>query len=206
MGRVVGGLSVLMLALLAPIVLVAGAINAMASATQAGVSSLLVSQLEAAGYENGRLPDEALSIVSTRGTYRCRVAVIGGADVAWMALVAAASADEVLIEAGWCYRTFEEQEAVWLSRRCYLPGNCDGDPYPPTAQPGTSVHGWGLAIDVWDADRHLLGCSSPEFLWMRLVAPGFGWINPEWARCGQPGAEPWHWEYVGTELAGTGEQ
>ena len=201
MGRIVGGLAVLLVALMAPIVLAAGAIGAMASAARAGSNSALVAQLQAAGYENGRLPDAALTVVSERPGYQCKVAKVGGADLAWTALVAGAAADGVVIEGGWCYRTYEVQEAAWSSRRCYIPGNCDGDPYPPTARPGTSMHGWGLAVDIWGATG-LLGCSSPELLWLQLFAPRFGWVHPEWARCGQVGAEPWHWEYVGTDLVG----
>lgn len=199
MGRIVGGLTILLVAAMAPVVLVAGAIGAMASAPASGSSSALVTQLQAAGYENGRLPDGQLTVVSERLGYQCKVAKVGGADLAWMALAAAAERDGVAIEGGWCYRTYEAQAAAWNSRRCYIPGNCDGDPYPPTARPGTSMHGWGLAVDIWGASG-LLGCSSPELLWLQLFAPRFGWVHPEWARCGQPGAEPWHWEYVGTDL------
>ncbi len=205
MGKVVGVLTVLLVAMMAPIVLVAGAVGAVASAPQAGSSQPLVAQLQAAGYENGRLPEEALTVVSERPGYLCRVARVGGADLAWLALVAAAQSDGVVVEGGWCYRSFESQAAAWNRRRCFIPGNCDGDPYPPTAQPGTSMHGWGLAVDIWGASG-LLGCSSSEFLWLQLSAPRFGWVDPEWARCGSQGAEPWHWEYVGTDLiaGGTG--
>ena len=142
----------------------------------------------------------ALTVVSSHGSYECQVAKVGFADQAWIALIVAAELDGVDIEGGWCYRTYESQVAAWNRRQCYIPGNCDGDPYPPTAQPGTSRHGWGLAIDVWGATDVILGCSASELLWLQINAPRFGWVNPEWARCGQPGAEPWHWEYVGSEL------
>jgi hypothetical protein len=200
MSKVVGGLAVLLVALLSPVVLVAAAFGGMASATQTGSSSELIADLEAAGHSNGRLPDVALTVVSERPGYRCRIAQVGGADIAWESLVEAAGAQGVEIDGGWCYRTYEEQAAAWNRRRCFIPGNCDGDPYPPTAQPGTSVHGWGLAVDVWGASG-LLGCSSSEFLWLKVFALRFGWVHPEWAACGDPGAEPWHWEYVGISLA-----
>lgn len=60
------------------------------------------------------------------------------------------------------------------------------------AKPGTSNHGWGLAVD--------LKLTSTEYAWMLANAPGFGWVNPPWARDDNPanGAkEPWHWEHVG---------
>lgn len=199
MTKVVGVLLLLVAGLMLPVVLVAGAIGALASGSPSGSSSPLIAQLEAAGYENGRLPEGLLTDVSDRADHRCLVAQVGGADFAWMLLVAAADSEGVTVEGGWCYRTYEAQEDAWNRRRCYIPGNCDGDPYPPTARPGTSVHGWGLAIDIWGA-AGLLACSSPELLWLQINAPRYGWVNPEWARCGRSGAEPWHWEYVGTDL------
>ncbi len=63
-----------------------------------------------------------------------------------------------------------------------------------SATPGTSTHGWGLAVDLcggvetFDTDEHL---------WMRAHAPDFGWVLPSWAQEGSPREEPWHWEYVG---------
>lgn len=196
MSRLVGVLAILVLALMAPIVIVAGAFGAIIAGSSSGSSSPIVAQLQALGYENGHLSGEALTVLSAH----CMVTHVGSADQAWMALVAAAGLDGVDVEGGWCYRTYESQLAAWTSRGCYLPGNCDGDPFPPTAEPGTSLHGWGLAIDVWDATNVTLGCSSPELLWMLLNAPRFGWINPDWAHCGQTTEEPWHWEYVGSDL------
>lgn len=205
--RVIGGLGVLLVALMVPIVLLAGAMGMMATSSNSGSTSPYIEQLVALGYDNGRLPREALTVVSSRSNgYECQVASVGSADRAWMALVAAAEDDGVDIEGGWCYRTYQSQVSAWNRRQCYIPGNCDGDPHPPTARPGTSVHGWGLAIDVWGASDNILGCSAPELLWLQINAPRFGWVNPEWARCGHLGSEPWHWEYVGSELiAPTGD-
>ncbi|MGH8945122.1 MAG: M15 family metallopeptidase [Acidimicrobiia bacterium] len=200
MGRLFGALAILLMAMMAPAVLVTGAIGMATGQGDAGSSSPFVQQLQALGYENGYLPDDVLAVVSTRPGHDCRLSTVGSANQAWVALVDAARLDGVVVEGGWCYRTYESQVAAWTRRRCHIPGNCDGDPFPPTARPGTSLHGWGLAIDVWDGTRSLLRCSSPELVWLHLFAPRFGWVNPEWAGCGQNGAEPWHWEYVGTDL------
>lgn len=185
--------------LLVPTVLVFGAIASAAGDSSQTSSSPFVTELVSVGYENGRIPNEALKLVSSRPGYDCKLAVIGGAADAWSALVILAGLDGIDLEGGWCYRTYEEQMEAWTRRQCFIPGNCDGEPYPPTATPGTSTHGWGLAIDVWDASDDLLGCSSVEFVWMQLNAPRFGWFHPTWAGCGQVSAEPWHWEYVGIE-------
>ena len=189
----------LILGLLMPAVLVFGAIASFGTGSEGASNSPLVAGLVSSSYENGRLPDEALKVVSTRLGYECKLALIGGAADAWSALVILAGLDGFDLEGGWCYRTYEEQVGAWTSRRCFIPSNCDGDPYPPTATPGTSMHGWGLAVDVWDAGDDLVGCSSVEFGWMQVNAPLFGWVHPTWAGCGQGGAEPWHWEYVGVE-------
>jgi hypothetical protein len=60
------------------------------------------------------------------------------------------------------------------------------------AIPGTSNHGWGLAIDL---DGPIAGGDSPEYVWLRLHAPDYGWDNPSWARLGGAKPEPWHFEF-----------
>ncbi|WP_188078960.1 M15 family metallopeptidase [Actinotalea subterranea] len=69
------------------------------------------------------------------------------------------------------------------------------------ASPGTSNHGWGLAIDLCTSENS----KSDVMSWLSDNGPIFGWDNPQWARRGGSGAfEPWHWEYVpGTTEMGT---
>lgn len=60
------------------------------------------------------------------------------------------------------------------------------------AVPGSSNHGWGLAVDL---------CSSvtagTSYEWIKENAPLFGWTNPDWAKRGGGGPyEPWHWEFA----------
>jgi LAS superfamily LD-carboxypeptidase LdcB len=62
------------------------------------------------------------------------------------------------------------------------------------AVPGTSQHGWGLALDLCGGVQ-LFGSQAHE--WMRANAPAFGWHHPQWARQGGRKPEPWHWEYDG---------
>ncbi|WP_017608106.1 D-alanyl-D-alanine carboxypeptidase family protein [Nocardiopsis xinjiangensis] len=59
------------------------------------------------------------------------------------------------------------------------------------AEPGTSRHGLGVAVDLCGGVEQL---GAAEHEWMLDNAPGHGWGNPEWAR---GGFEPWHWEYSG---------
>ncbi|MFI8525718.1 D-alanyl-D-alanine carboxypeptidase family protein [Promicromonospora sukumoe] len=60
------------------------------------------------------------------------------------------------------------------------------------AFPGTSNHGWGLAVDLGGP---IAGGSSDEYVWLRLHAPDYGWDNPSWAQLGGAKPEPWHFEF-----------
>ena len=67
------------------------------------------------------------------------------------------------------------------------------------ATPGTSEHGWGLAVDLCGGVES--GTGSVRYQWLRANGPAYGWDNPDWARGGY---EPWHWEYTaGVEAQGT---
>jgi zinc D-Ala-D-Ala carboxypeptidase len=60
------------------------------------------------------------------------------------------------------------------------------------ASPGTSMHGWGLAIDLCSKETS----DSDVFSWLWANAPSYGWQNPSWAQLGGSKYEPWHWEFV----------
>lgn len=74
------------------------------------------------------------------------------------------------------YRTLAAQYAA-KSSRGYL-----------AATPGTSMHGWGLAVDLCSDSSH--GTSKA---WLDENASIYGWWNPQWAQGSK--YEPWHWEY-----------
>ena len=76
------------------------------------------------------------------------------------------------------YRSYSSQVAVFRKRPSFA------------AVPGTSNHGWGLAVD--------LGCGiqnygSPQYRWMTAHAGAYGWVHPAWALHNP--FEPWHWEF-----------
>ncbi len=56
------------------------------------------------------------------------------------------------------------------------------------ADPGTSFHGWGLAVDFCREQ-----VSGESGAWLKENGPVYGWINPPWASTVK--YEPWHWEY-----------
>jgi hypothetical protein len=78
------------------------------------------------------------------------------------------------------YRTYVEQVALAGSKPHLA------------AVPGTSNHGWGLAVDL---SSPISGGASPEYAWLRVHGPDYGWDNPSWARPGGSKPEPWHFEF-----------
>ncbi|WP_265521874.1 M15 family metallopeptidase [Oerskovia flava] len=61
------------------------------------------------------------------------------------------------------------------------------------AAPGTSMHGWGLAIDLCSIETG----SREVYAWLNENGGTYGWNNPPWAKRGGGGAyEPWHFEYT----------
>ena len=82
------------------------------------------------------------------------------------------------------YRTYEHQVELYASM-----------PAGYAAVPGTSNHGWGLAVDLCGG---IQVDSSPEHQWLLDHAAAFDWFHPAWAMPGAAGPhEPWHWEYAG---------
>ncbi|CAM3549891.1 M15 family metallopeptidase [Isoptericola cucumis] len=77
------------------------------------------------------------------------------------------------------YRSYDQQVATKAAKG-YL-----------AATPGTSNHGWGLAVDLC-AETY----AGERWDWLADQAQTSGWDNPDWARPGGSKYEPWHWELV----------
>ena len=58
--------------------------------------------------------------------------------------------------------------------------------------PGTSNHGWGLAVDLCGGIQSF---TSPQHDWMSKYAGRFGWRSPHGRQQGGSKPEPWHWEF-----------
>jgi hypothetical protein len=146
--------------------------------------------------QNGRLPDSALTTI----TPQCRVAN----DVAdpLRTMLAAARGNGVVVQPETsayvyplpgppriesCYRSYEMQE-WWRNFYCFF-SSCDF-----AAVPGTSVHGWGRAVDFEDAGGELT-FSSAGYQWLQANAWRWGFVHPAWAEPGGSSPEPWHWEH-----------
>jgi hypothetical protein len=133
------------------------------------------------GYENGRLPASALR----RSTTGCRM--YAPAAVAYDAMARAAAEAGFRLEHSGCYRTYQQQ-VLLRAARC-AQGRCRF-----AAVPGTSLHGWGLAVDFKIGNR-ALDYRDDLFTWLTQNAGRFGYVHPYWARQGGNLQEPWHWEY-----------
>jgi LAS superfamily LD-carboxypeptidase LdcB len=153
-----------------------------------------VQDLDEAGIQNGGLPVDLLTSVTT-SQKECLLETTAAAS--WELLIIQAEHDGITIEAGWCYRSLEAQRRTYI-RNC---GSIDAPKAacdPKTSSPGNSNHGWGRAVDVTTNGR-LLSCRSEAFEWLAAHAGQYGWVHPAWAGCGESGEEPWHWEWGGTE-------
>lgn len=126
------------------------------------------------GYGNGLLPASALCpLAGTAG-----LLLRADAAAAFNRMTAAGG----MPCAGNSYRSYGEQVALYRVK----PGLA--------AVPGTSNHGWGVAVDfACGADRF----GSPGYRWLVANGPTYGWTHPSWAEQGGPRPEPWHWEYTG---------
>lgn len=153
-----------------------------------------------AGVENGYVPAARLITVAPG----CQVAREAGPSAAL--LFRSARSAGVRLGGRDCYRPLGGQLAVasrWTAR-----GNsaCAATPqrHPDGRPRGTSMHGWGKAIDFSDAGP--LTFASPAYRFLKEAAGRLGWNHPGWAEPGGSACpEPWHWEWVGDGGADGGE-
>ncbi len=119
--------------------------------------------------QNGRLADQDLAPIGI-GSHRLAPA----AAEAFRRMREAAAAEGVDIGVTGGYRDFAGQVDLARRKGLYSNGGL-------AAVPGTSQHGWGLAVDV-DVDAN-------GQAWLRANASRFGFFE-------DVPREPWHWEYM----------
>lgn len=153
--------------------IVAAAINGVAAAPGerpvGGYGSLPVPG-ELAGYGNGRIPPGGLTPLNTQPGHK----LYAPAAAAWNNLVASARAEGIELEITDSYRDYDEQVDLVRRKGLYSQGGL-------AATPGTSNHGWGMAVDT--------NVNDPRTLqWLKTNGPRFGWVE-------SVPREPWHWEF-----------
>jgi zinc D-Ala-D-Ala carboxypeptidase len=125
---------------------------------------------ELQAYGNGRIPRDALVPIG-QGGHRLWV----HASAAWQEARAAAKNEAGIdLTITDSYRSYEQQVDLVARKGLYSEGGWG-------ATPGTSSHGWGMAVDV--------DVTSPATLqWWRANAYRFGFVETT-------PREPWHWEF-----------
>ena len=124
---------------------------------------------ELAPYGNGRIPPAALQPIQPGSPHR----LWAPAARAFATMTADAAAAGVQIGVTDSYRPLDAQERVAREKGLYRDGGL-------AAVPGTSNHGWGLAVDL-DLDERGQG-------WMREHGWRYGFVE-------DVPREPWHWTY-----------
>jgi hypothetical protein len=125
------------------------------------------------GYENGKLPDSALAPIA-----QGRLAKDNYCAASWNAMnVEARSRGLEIVPTGSksSYRTYEQQVELY---NAYLNGTGN-----LAAVPGTSNHGWGLAVDVATQEMRSM---------IDDIGRKFGWAK-EWS---DAPSEWWHLKYA----------
>ncbi|ANC32104.1 M15 family metallopeptidase [Isoptericola dokdonensis] len=130
-----------------------------------------------AGYANGRIPASVLCEIPWAPWHMLRCDAAAQLESLNTAYRAEFGTDIPITDS---YRSYDAQVAVRAAK--------------PTlaAVPGTSNHGWGLALDL---STPISGGTSAEYAWLRVHGPDYGWDNPTWARPDGRKPEPWHFEF-----------
>lgn len=130
------------------------------------------------GYPNGFIPLTALCGIGI-GTHALRCDAAQSFQAMSAAFAGSFGRALCLTDS---YRTFDSQVRLYGIKPALA------------AIPGTSNHGWGLAVDLCGGAQSF---GTSEYAWMAQYTPSFGWSNPPWAQPGRGREEPWHWEFVG---------
>jgi len=156
----------------------AGALSILAFAGVDALTALPAAAGPWGGYLNGQIPTSVLTPIG--GTLlRNDAAVAMGA---MMQAHAAALGSALRLTEG--YRDLAGQRAAYAQ---YGPDRA--------AYPGTSPHGWALAMD-FGGSAYTQGTAS--WNWLRQNSQNYGWW---WAGGSFRTIEPWHWEFDGRNTA-----
>lgn len=127
------------------------------------------------GYSNGMIPSDRLCALPRNHALRCDAAV---------AYTKLSDAFQERFGRSLCitdsYRSYPQQVALYAKKPSLA------------ALPGTSNHGWGLAVDLCGGVDKF---ATAQHAWMKANAARFGWVHPHWAEAGGSRPEPWHWEF-----------
>jgi carbon monoxide dehydrogenase subunit G len=154
-----------------------------AAPLSSSVSASASTGAEGGGYENGKIPESALCAISWQTVDHLRCDAAAKFEALNTAFKAKWGVNICVNDA---YRSYAKQVALYKELGSGV-----------AAVPGTSNHGWGIAVD--------LGCGVGIFgnaphVWFAVNAPKYGFTQPEWALIGSSRAEAWHWQFFGADL------
>lgn len=145
--------------------------RASGSTVSVGTGGPISAPADLAPYGNGRIP---MGVLAPVGVGDFRLWAPAAQAFAQMRSDAARAGVDIGVTS--TYRSYDAQVANAKEKGLYSQGGW-------AAEPGTSLHGWGLAVDV-DA--------TPATLqWMRDNASRYGWVQ-------DVPREPWHWDFSGS--------
>ena len=141
-------------------------------------------------FENGNIPDSYLQeissglkqyITSVNQSDNGRARMMPDAMKNFEKMMSDAQTSGIYLYINSSYRTISDQQRVYQQ-------NCgNGRCIVPTAKPGTSNHGFGLAVDIANNSAIKINSSMPEYKWLAQNA-----IKYNFKRIA---SETWHWEY-----------
>lgn len=131
------------------------------------------------GYDNGKIPADELTPLTFASGESLRPDAAEDFEKLNKAYKKKFGQDLVLSDS---YRSYDEQVTLKGTRGKWA------------ATPGTSNHGWAMAVDIREGVGQF---GTTEHKWMQANAPKYGWVHPPWAGINGSLPEPWHWEYWG---------
>lgn len=157
-------------------------------------------------YKNGKIPTAELGVISGGHLQKA-------AATSWNEMVKAAKKDGVTLASAGAYRPYDDPykySQVEIFKDRYTKQATGSGPYgdvrrwngvryvrtsgAAAAPPGTSNHGWGLAIDVANAFYAYGKTPGKIVSWLNKNAGKYGWVRRSWTFVKNTW-EPWHWEY-----------
>ncbi|MCL2091958.1 MAG: D-alanyl-D-alanine carboxypeptidase family protein [Micrococcales bacterium] len=152
---------------------------AQAAASQSRAARLRADAHSLDGYSNGQVPSSALCApaFSLNARLRCDAAeMLDGLNQAYRARFGRN------LSVTDSYRTLNGQIACRETKGSLC------------ANPGTSKHGLGLAVDLGGPEARI---GTVEHQWMLDHVTEYGWNKPNWSLPTGSKPEPWHFEFVG---------
>lgn len=147
---------------------------------RAAATAVLAAAGSWGGHSNGNIPLSALTTLSWAPGHRLRSDAAAAFESLNQAYRARFGTSISITDS---YRTLAAQQHLYETKGPGL-----------AAVPGTSNHGWALAVDLGGGINSF---GTAQHVWMVANGPAYGWIHPPWARQGGGREEAWHFEYDG---------